>query len=794
MQAIGETVRPTRGEVITRTLGFVAVLGATIFVIWQLRPGLIFSPNMDVGGDNAGHIVTPYFLIHDLLPQGRITGWDPQWFEGFPLYVFYFPLPALFVAAFSVVFPYAVAFKLVTVLGPVTLPVSAWAFGRLAGFRRPIPALMAMACLPFLFNTSYTIEGGNLTSTLAGEFSFSLALTSGLLFLGVFAYTLRTGRLRWLAAALYGVTLLCHVVPALGYAAIAVLLALAHWNRNTWRVLVPVGVVGGLLAAFWLVPFGADLAYSSSMGYTRVTGVWSNIFPHGYIWMIVPAGVGILIAIILRDRTPIALSVAVVASVAGFQWLPAGFVYNGRWLPFYFLFTALLAAYGIGELFRLGGTWLQYDAWQAPVAIVLGSTAAVIGAFVAGGIAIPGYQPSTSQIEVPGWISWNYTGFQGKSGWSVYQGIVRMLDRAGRTYGCGRLQYEYITETNNPFGSTEATMALPYWTDGCMDTIDGVLFESSTTTPFHFLDQAEYSLPGESSNPVSFLNYPSFDLADGIRHLEFEDVRYFLAVSPQVEAAAKSVPGLVQIASTPGFPGTINQVEVSHPLWILYLIKGSQLVTPLDHLPEVESGGSAKRWLDTNLAWWEDERYWPVELAQNGPPSWPRAAVGTLVPPSLGLPVKPTRVTHVRMTNSTVSFDVGRLGAPVLVKVPYFPNWHASGALGPYDVSPNLMAVVPTSHHVTLTYGTTGADQLGKLASLVGVVGLGMLVTLRPPAVGRQGGTPEPPAPPMSDEADAGVPADLRDEQDRFAPDSQGPPPRPEPETAFEDEPPHDQH
>ena len=100
MEAIDETVRPTRGEAIVKVLGFAAVLGATIFVIWQLRPGLLFSSNMDVGGDNAGHVVTPYFLIHDLLPQGRITGWDPQWFEGFPLYVFDFPLPALFVAAF----------------------------------------------------------------------------------------------------------------------------------------------------------------------------------------------------------------------------------------------------------------------------------------------------------------------------------------------------------------------------------------------------------------------------------------------------------------------------------------------------------------------------------------------------------------------------------------------------------------------------------------------------------------------------------------------------------------------
>jgi len=744
VQAIGEAPRQTGGETIAKVLGFAAVAGATVFLIWQLRPDLLFSPNMDVGGDNAGHVVTPYFLIHDLLPQGRISGWDPQWFEGFPLYVFYFPLPALLVAALSVVFPYAVAFKLVTVLGPVTLPVAAWAFGRLADFRRPIPALMAMVTLPFLFNTSYTIEGGNLTSTLAGEYSYSLALTTGLLFLGVLAFALRTGRLRWLAAGLYGVTLLCHVVPALGFAAAAIALAVSRWEKNSWRILVPVGVVGVLLAAFWLIPFAADLPYSSSMGYTRVTGLWSNILPHGYLWMIVPAGLGTLIALIRRDRTAIVLAVVAVGSVAGFEWLPAGFVYNGRWLPFWFLFTSLLAAYSVGETFRLLGRWLELDAWQASAAIVAGSLAALIGAVVAGGIPILWFQPNGGQIEVPGWIAWNYTGYQGKSGWPVYQGIVRMLDKAGRTYGCGRLQYEYITETQLPFGSTEATMSLPYWTKGCMDTIDGVLFESSTTTPFHFLDQSEYALPTETSNPVSFLTYPGYDFADGIRHLQFEGVRYFLAVSHQDEVAATTVPGLVKIASAPGFPGSIGGYTPKRPVWDLYLIKGAQLVTPLNHLPVVESGGSAPQWLDVNLSWWEHESYWPVELALSGPPNWPRAAIGTLVPPNQGIPVKPTTVGNVRMTNSRVSFHVGRLGAPVLVKVPYFPNWHASGALGPYEISPNLMAVVPTAHHVTLTYGTTPADQFGKLASLVGVTGLGMLVTLRPPAMKQPRVSPQP--------------------------------------------------
>jgi hypothetical protein len=711
---------------------------------------------MDVGGDNAGHIVTPYFLIHDLLTQGRITGWDPQWFLGFPLYVFYFPLPALLVAAFSLVTPYAVAFKLVTVLGPVALPVTAWAFARLANFKRPIPALMAVAMLPFLFNTSYTIEGGNLTSTLAGEYSFSLAMGSGLLFLGVFAYALRTGRLRWLAAVLYAATLLCHVVPGLAFAAVAILLAVSRWNKNAWRVLIPVGLVGALLAAFWLVPFGADLAYSSSMGYTRVTGLWSNIMPDGYLFMIIPAALGALIAIVRRDRVPIVLVVGTLAAVAGFQWLPAGFVYNGRWLPFYFLFTALLAAYGVGEVFRLVGRWLALDAWQAPAAVIVGTIAALIGAAVAGGIAIPGFAPNSSQLEVDGWVSWNYTGFQGKTGWHVYQGIVNMLDKAGRTYGCGRLQYEYITETENPFGSTEATMALPYWTHGCMDTVDGVLFESSTTTPFHFLDQAEYSLPSETSNPVSFLTYPSFDLADGVRHLRFEGVRYFLAASPQVQAAAKLVPGLVKIASAPGFSGAIGSETVAHPVWVLYLIKGAELVTPLDHLPVVESKSSTSQWLNTNLSWWEQESYWPVELALSGPRNWPRASAGTLVGSSHALKVKPTTVTHVTQTNSSISFDVGRLGVPVLVKVPYFPNWQATGALGPYEASPNMMVVVPSSHHVTLVYGTTSADQIGKAASLVGVLALGALMTLRPPVMDRETATPPPSVPSTEDETSPG--------------------------------------
>ncbi len=778
-------VLPTRtGSRTAALFGLLAILGTMVFLIAELRPDLLFGPGIDVGGDNGGHIAAPYYLIHYLLPHARLTGWDPWWFDGFPLYVFYFPLPALLVAIGSVPFSYAVAFKLVTVLGTVTLPLCAYAFGRLAAFRRPVPVLMAAATLPFLFNTSYTIDGGNIASTMAGEFSFSLAMSSGLLFLGVVAYALRTGRGRALAALLFGITCLCHVVPALGFAGAAVLMALFTLRPSSIPralfIVAPIGIVGALLAAWWLLPFAADLQYSSSMNYQPVGGPgwhWftDNFLPQGYLFVLIPAALGALWSIFARNRTAFTLTVSSMLSVAAFHWLPSGLVYNARWMPFWFLFAALLAAYGLGEVFRFLGRY-GAPSIAASLAVLLITPGALVGSVFTGGLEGNGFLGQTApsgHTQVSGWIEWNYSGLQAKSGWPVFQDMVRLLDRAGRRYGCGRLQYEYLSETTDPFGSTEEMMSLPMWTNGCMQTTDGIYFESSTTTPFHFLDVSEVSQDGESPDPVAGLSYPGFNLADGIRHLQLMGVRYFLAMSPPVEALANADPALVRIGSAPSFPGPINGQQVRDPHVVLYLVKHAPLIVPLSHLPEVEPA-SKVRWLDVNLKWYEDERYWPVFLARSGPSTWPRARPGTLVPPSQGVPAERTRVSGVRLGNSSVSFDVTRTGTPVLVKIPYFPNWTASGANGPYEVSPNLMAVVPTFHHVTLSYGTTSADWGGKIASLAGLGGLVALGLARPTSPAMAEGRSAPPDVPPGPAAPFGEPPAVTDaecERDRDAAD-----------------------
>jgi hypothetical protein len=262
-------------------------------------------------------------------------------------------------------------------------------------------------------------------------------------------------------------------------------------------------------------------------------------------------------------------------------------------------------------------------------------------------------------------------------------------------------------------------MLLPYWTGGCIGSMEGLLFESSATTPYHFIDQAELSTAPSDPDATIQKFYGPLDVALGVQHLQLLGVRYFMAESAQVEAEANADPSLKLIASTG--PWTNGSLKTT---WQVYQVKDSPLVSPLPNLPAVLKGltPAPSSWLTPSLNWYADPKNWNVELAQSGPSSWPRQSVGAAHPKTVTVPE--TTVTHTRLTDSSVSFNVSHIGTPVLVKISYFPNWHATGADGPYRVTPNLMVVVPTGHHVTLTYGTTPVNELGDAATVIGVLAL----------------------------------------------------------------------
>ena len=149
---------------------------ASAMVLWGLGPSEILIDSTPTGGDMGAHVWGPAFLRDELLPSFQLRGWSPDWYAGFPAMHFYMVLPYLFIVLVDLIAPYGVAFKLVAVSGVVLMPMAAWLMGRLSRWREPLPALLAVAALLFVFDFNFTIYGGNIASTLAGEFAFSIGL------------------------------------------------------------------------------------------------------------------------------------------------------------------------------------------------------------------------------------------------------------------------------------------------------------------------------------------------------------------------------------------------------------------------------------------------------------------------------------------------------------------------------------------------------------------------------------------------------------------------------------------
>ena len=743
------------------TLGVVAA--AVVFTLVQLQPSLLVTKTTPSGGDTGAHVWGPDYLRNHLLPNGRITGWAPAWYAGFPAYFFYFPLPALLIVVLSVVLPYEVAFKLVTVAGVLSLPMAAWAFGRLTGMRFPGPALLAVATVPFLFDRGFTIYGGNIPSTLAGEFSFSISLSLALVFLGFFARGLETGRHRALAAVLLGLTGLSHLLPTLFALAGAALLLLLRPQLSRWKFGVGALGVGGLLAGFWSLPFLLRLPYTNNMGWEKITAYGENLFPDNLRWLVLMAAVGALASFMHRRRTGLVLTGLAVVAAAVFVLAPQGRLWNARALPFWYLCLYLLAGVAVAEVAGIIGRRLAAERPTAPARVNM--TAALAGglaAWVFVGLplhVLPRWLPApetTDSSYIPSWARWNYSGYERKEAYPEYKAVIDTMRRVGREVGCGRAHWEYESGLDK-FGTPMALMLLPYWTDQCIGSMEGLYFESSATTPYHFLSAAKLSKA--PSNPQRGLPYQSLDVDAGVRDLQLLGARYYLAFSPDAVTQAMANPNLREVATT--------------GRWHVYEIAGSELVTPLPFEPAVLEGVSDQHegWLDASVKWFSDPSRREVPLANDGPDDWYRVRVRSVEgqsvggqPPQVGSTVEippapletapPTEVRNIKVGDHSLSFDVDRPGSPVLVKVSYFPNWKASGAEGPWRITPNLMVVVPTSTHVSLRFAYTPVDVLGWLLTLAGI-GLVVLFARQ----GRVDFGDRPAGPPRADVAPEPMPA-----------------------------------
>jgi hypothetical protein len=317
---------------------------------------------------------------------------------------------------------------------------------------------------------------------------------------------------------------------------------------------------------------------------------------------------------------------------------------------------------------------------------------------------------TTETSVVPSWSALNFGGYERASGWPEYHALMTTLTDIGHSYGCGRADWEYDINVIGRYGTPDAMNLLPYWTHDCIASMEGLFYESSATTPYHFLTEAETS--EHPSDPMTGLTYGGFDLTAGVRHMRLLGDRYYLAFSAAAVRAADHM------------PDALLPIARSGP-WHIYEIAGWSLVDPLSAQPQVVNGtgGSWKHWLHVAAPWFTaagKEKAGPV-LTADGPSTWQRVGPDR---PSVAQPEPTVTVTDVHSTDQDVSFHVSRPGVPVLVKVSYFPNWTVSGAQGPYRATPNFMVVVPTSTDVHLHYGWTPVDIAAYAITGLGLLGL----------------------------------------------------------------------
>lgn len=755
-------------EAITAT---VILVGATFSVLNVVHfPGLVLRNNTPTGGDMGAHVFAPAFLRDVLLPHWQLSGWSNYWYAGFPLYRFYMVIPALMIVALNVILPYGIAFKIVTILGLVTLPFCCWAFGRLARFVFPIPELMALASLWFIYDESFYLLGGNVKSTMAGEFSFSIALSFAVLGLGLFARGLETGKYRSWTAILLALAMLSHGIVLLFTVGAALLMWLVWVDRR--RLVYGATVLGSafLLSAFWVVPFVLNHQYMTDMKYGgRPSGnddsFWKMFFPWSPFLDILVSGfalIGFVISVAKRHIMGAWLGITCVALFAATylarQSLPLiGLLWNPRILPFLYLMRLMLMMVGIYEVVRLviGFVQLRREPSEGAGWISGVATAGVMGVIVLVSLLfayreMPGAKNITvrgksvyawgmfgfypiqlsagaDRAAADGWTRYNFTGYEGLDKYGEYKSVVDEMDTLGKdpAHGCGRAIYENSASING-YGTTMAFMLLPHWTKGCITSMEGVFFEASGTTPYHFLTAAAVS--SDSSNPVRGLYYRDLDMARGAQYMKTLGVRYLMVVTQKAKEAAALEPAWNRVASVGP--------------WVIYEIPDTTLVQPLTTEPVVakhRGGDQRERYLELGTSWFTNQDAWPAIPATDGPADWQR--IDLVKDPEGRQPVgkddvQPVKseqeievrtlpqvtVSNIHLGNQDISFHVDKVGVPVLVKVSYFPNWTAHGAEGPYRAGANQMIVVPTSNDVRLAFERSTVDILSYLLTFAGII------------------------------------------------------------------------
>jgi hypothetical protein len=662
-----------------------ALLLAWAFLLYFFPPRLLLLDTMTAGGDTPSFHRPIEHLRDVLLPAGQPQGWDLGNFAGYAPYHFYFLPPALAVALLSKLLPFHVAFKLVNVAGTFLLPLATGLCLRGLGHSPAACAAGIGASLLFLFNEGNTMWGGNIPSTLSGEFSHSIGFALAVLFVGLLYRGIESGTGRARLAALLALTGLCHPVALVNAATpgLFFLFERRRFARNL-AYLAWVYSAAALLMGFWLLPLLAKLSYATSINWTWSFGSWREIVPPLLLPVAALAGVDALL--ILRRNAPEARPARYVlfglaASVVAFVNATSLGLPDVRFVPFAQFLCVLLAVDLLARL--LARLPLAAAPALALVLAILGAVDATVS-------------------FIPGWIQWNYEGIERKAGYAT---LVEIVDALRGRLQDPRVVYEF-SPSYEVMGSMRIFESLPLLARRA--TLEGLLLQTPVTSPFVYYLQSQVS--AQATSIIPGYAYPGFSIARATPRLALFNVRDFLAASTTAKSALDGDPRWQRTRSIEPYALYRRRDDDAHYVRV-----------PQNRPVLVET----TRWKKDFHRWFATDAALEVPLvAAWSVPESERAQFGAPV----AFTTQPARrplaadcAIDERIDHLAIEFTTSCPGLPHWISVSYFPNWRAIGAKGPYLASPAFLMVVPEGPRVRLEFRRIGVDWLGLLASVAGV-------------------------------------------------------------------------
>ncbi len=685
----------------SRLLDLVVVLLPAVLVASILGVGLLLSNNLPTGGDTASHLLYVWTYTHELLPHGDITAWMPEVFAGFAFLSYYFPLSFISIAALASVLPFAPAMKIGMFAAAMLLPGGVW-LGSVYRLRLPRTVAIwgVLTTLAFLLHEQNSIWGGNLLSTLAGEFAYSYGVFFSVLALLAWQRAIATGRHWWLASLLEAATGFSHGFALLitGFATVAFLFERRHFLRNL-RLLAMGHALAFFLLAGWLWPMlemhGLTIPNDAAFDVSR----WQDLLPKPMQPILMAGVVAALLSIAihltpyLRGLAPDSIEISRARRHAAFMacaalLAAAGFLAGGsigvaniRFFPFVWLFGGLACAWMWGSLLlQLAGALPALSRWG------MGLVAAAAALALVGWISL-------QVVAAPDWGLWNHSGLETKPQW---QRLSQLLPGLSGKLDSPRLLFEH-DPANNDIGSTRALESLPMFL-GSRPVLEGLYMESAPVGPAIYQLQSEVSR--RPSSPLARFPSGSLDPEMAAKHMEFLYANEVLVRNDETLRALSANTSFTQVAdAAPFYVFKLKQFNTH----LVDLVGANQ--PALHWLP-------TKGWMEVAFQWFRSRQKFDSEL-----PAFHDGAV-----PSTVVPAAMAQIHDLKMDRKSIRWRTDAVGSAHLVRMAWHPRWQLATKGKLYLAGPGFMLVVPEEANVVLEYGHTAVGISGMVATLLALL------------------------------------------------------------------------